>query len=141
MLVYLSVVLAIAFSYSALRLAFTFEPRRQKPGERSPAPFSWAPPFCDALHLDGRNNVRSFPGRGRFEALPNRFNIWHCRHYHRYCDHPCSRNAVVVALAQANMKLVSVGRAASLGGLAMSIAHEINQPLGALVNSASACLR
>lgn len=44
-------------------------------------------------------------------------------------------------LAQAKMELAYVGHAASLGELAVSIAHEINQPLGAVVNSASASLR
>jgi signal transduction histidine kinase len=39
------------------------------------------------------------------------------------------------------MEFAHIGRAASLGELAASIAHEINQPLGAIANSASACLR
>jgi two-component system sensor histidine kinase/response regulator len=56
-------------------------------------------------------------------------------------DRRFEAQAFQLALARANMGLVHVGRAASLGELAASIAHEINQPLGAVVNSASATLR
>jgi PAS domain S-box-containing protein len=45
------------------------------------------------------------------------------------------------ALHEAQADLTRVTRVATLGELTASIAHEINQPLGAVVNSASACLR
>jgi PAS domain S-box-containing protein len=45
------------------------------------------------------------------------------------------------ALHHAQMELAHVTRVATLGEMTASIAHEINQPLGAVVNSASACLR
>jgi len=45
------------------------------------------------------------------------------------------------ALRTAQGELAHVARVATLGELAGSIAHEINQPLGAVVNNASACLR
>jgi PAS domain S-box-containing protein len=45
------------------------------------------------------------------------------------------------ALRQAQAELAHVTRVATLGELTASIAHEINQPLGAMVNSANACLR
>jgi PAS domain S-box-containing protein len=45
------------------------------------------------------------------------------------------------ALHYAQMELAHVTRVATLGEMTASIAHEINQPLGAIVNSASACLR
>lgn len=45
------------------------------------------------------------------------------------------------ALRHAQMELAHVTRVATLGEMTTSIAHEINQPLGAVVNSASACLR
>ena len=38
------------------------------------------------------------------------------------------------------MELAHVTRVATLGEMTASIAHEINQPLGALVNNAGACL-
>jgi PAS domain S-box-containing protein len=45
------------------------------------------------------------------------------------------------ALQEAQTELEHVTRVAALGELTASIAHEINQPLGAVVNNASACLR
>ena len=45
------------------------------------------------------------------------------------------------ALHQAQAELAHVTRIATLGELTASIAHEINQPLAAVVNNASACLR
>src|SRR5215510_4147706 len=45
------------------------------------------------------------------------------------------------ALREARTELAHVNRVTTMGQLAASICHEINQPLSALVNSASACLR
>jgi PAS domain S-box-containing protein len=44
-------------------------------------------------------------------------------------------------LRRAQVELAHVTRVATLGEMTASIAHEINQPLGAIANSASACLR
>jgi PAS domain S-box-containing protein len=51
------------------------------------------------------------------------------------------RKRAEAALHQAQAELAHVTRVATLGELTASIAHEINQPLGALVNSANACVR
>jgi len=45
------------------------------------------------------------------------------------------------ALLRAQSELAHVTRVATLGETTASIAHEINQPLGAIVNNANACLR
>jgi PAS domain S-box-containing protein len=45
------------------------------------------------------------------------------------------------ALHQVRAELAHVTRVTSLGELTASIAHEVNQPLGALVTNAEACLR
>jgi C4-dicarboxylate-specific signal transduction histidine kinase len=45
------------------------------------------------------------------------------------------------ALDKARSELAHVSRVASLGALTASIAHEVNQPLGAVVANANACLR
>jgi PAS domain S-box-containing protein len=45
------------------------------------------------------------------------------------------------ALHHAQAELAHVARVATLGEIIASIAHEINQPLAAVVNNASACLR
>src|SRR5207249_10133208 len=44
------------------------------------------------------------------------------------------------ALNQAQAALAHVTRVTTLGELTASIAHEVNQPLAAIVNNASACL-
>jgi len=45
------------------------------------------------------------------------------------------------ALREAQMELARVTRVTTLGELTASIAHEVNQPLAAVVNAAAACLR
>src|SRR5262249_28331939 len=45
------------------------------------------------------------------------------------------------ALRKTQVDVAHAARVAMLGEMTASIAHEINQPLGAIVNSASACLR
>ena len=45
------------------------------------------------------------------------------------------------ALRQAQAELAHVTRLTTMGELAASIAHEVNQPLGAVVTNADACLR
>jgi len=45
------------------------------------------------------------------------------------------------ALHHAQMELAHVTRVATLGEMTASIAHEVNQPIAAVVNNASACLR
>jgi C4-dicarboxylate-specific signal transduction histidine kinase len=45
------------------------------------------------------------------------------------------------ALGKARADLAHVARVTSLGALAASIAHEVNQPLAAVVTNANACLR
>jgi PAS domain S-box-containing protein len=51
------------------------------------------------------------------------------------------RKRAEAALHHAQMELAHVARVATLGEMTASIAHEINQPLGAIVNNGSACLR
>jgi C4-dicarboxylate-specific signal transduction histidine kinase len=46
-----------------------------------------------------------------------------------------------VSLREAQTELAHVSRVTTVGELAASIAHEVNQPLAAVVNNASACLR
>jgi C4-dicarboxylate-specific signal transduction histidine kinase len=58
-----------------------------------------------------------------------------------FVDRRFHAQSLQVALAEAKVEFAYLARAASLGALAASIAHEINQPLGAVVNSASAALR
>ena len=52
-----------------------------------------------------------------------------------------ARKQAVDALAQARIELARVARVTTMGELAASIAHEVNQPLAAVITDASACLR
>ncbi|MGH7836601.1 MAG: PAS domain S-box protein, partial [Candidatus Binataceae bacterium] len=51
------------------------------------------------------------------------------------------RKAAEEALAQAHAELAHVTRITTMGELTASIAHEINQPLAAIVTNGNACLR
>jgi C4-dicarboxylate-specific signal transduction histidine kinase len=51
------------------------------------------------------------------------------------------RNRAQRTLAKAQAELAHVTRVATLGGLTASIAHEVNQPLAAIVTDGEACLR
>src|SRR5256712_13731319 len=55
-------------------------------------------------------------------------------------DNP-ERNRAEEALPTAQVELPRRARLTTMGALTASIAHEINQPLGAVVNNASACVR
>src|SRR6202008_2209640 len=45
------------------------------------------------------------------------------------------------ALREAQVELAHVTRVTTIGGLAAAIAHEINQPLAAVITNGNACLR
>src|SRR6266699_5780085 len=51
-----------------------------------------------------------------------------------------SRNRAEGALRQAQADLAHISRVTTMGELTASLAHEVNQPLTAIVNNASACL-
>jgi len=51
------------------------------------------------------------------------------------------RNRAAEALREAQTNLAHVSRVTTMGELVASIAHEVNQPLGAIVTNGSACLR
>jgi C4-dicarboxylate-specific signal transduction histidine kinase len=51
------------------------------------------------------------------------------------------RKQAQITLAKAQAELAHVSRVSTLGELAASIAHEVNQPLAAIVTSGEACLR
>ena len=56
-------------------------------------------------------------------------------------DNVTERKLAEEALRNAQAELAHVTRVTTLGEMTASIAHEINQPLAAVVNNASACLR
>lgn len=150
-LVTLSVVLAIVFSYSSLRLTFYFREVQKEIGRKiGSALFMGA--AISGMHYTGmaaatfrataeqpnlsRSVVVSTLGSTGIIAVT--LLILGLAVLSSIVDRRSHAQGLQLALAQANMELATIGRASSLGELAMSIAHEINQPLGAVVNSASA---
>jgi signal transduction histidine kinase len=154
MLVAMSVVFAIAFSYSALRIAFYFRDTTTEARRKIGSAFFMGSAIC-AMHYTGMA-ATTFIASGVEPDLTQSVSVsvlgtigiiivtllvLGLALLSSLVDRRYEAQAFQLALAQANMELAYVGRAASLGELAMSIAHEINQPLGAVVNSASAALR
>src|SRR6202051_89583 len=154
MLVALSVVFAIAFAYSALCLAFYFRDATAEAWRKIGSAFFIGSAICvmhytgmaattfvsSAIEPDLRQSV-SVSILGTIGIIIVTLLILGLAMLSSLVDRRFEAQALQLALAQANMELVHVGRAASLGELALSLAHEINQPLGAVVNSASAALR
>src|SRR5438445_177603 len=56
-------------------------------------------------------------------------------------EQPPARKRADEALREAQVELARVTRVTTIGGLAAAIAHEINQPLAAVITNGSACLR
>src|ERR1700730_8124188 len=154
MLVALSVVFAIAFAYYALRLAFYFRDATAEAWRKIGSAFFMGSAIC-AMHYTGMAATTfvastvepdltqsvSVSILGTTGIIIVTLLILGLAMLSSLVDRRFEAQALQLALAQANMELSNIGRAASLGELAASLAHEINQPLGAVVNSASAALR
>ena len=87
------------------------------------------------IHKDG--SVRWFLTRGE---ITERVDGKGVRMTGTYMD-VTYRRRTERALKQANAALARMGRITALGELTASIAHEVNQPLCAIVANANACLR
>jgi PAS domain S-box-containing protein len=96
-------------------------------------------PFRDFVYkvrrVDGSLGFVSISGKPVFDA-ERRF-----AGYRGVARDITERQQAEEALRQAQAELAHVARLTTLGELTASIAHEINQPLGAVVNNASACVR
>jgi signal transduction histidine kinase len=154
-LVALSVLLAVAFSLAALWLAFYF--REQRPG------IAW-PKVGAALAMGAAISGMHYTGMASatFTASNMQPDLSHvvtvsslsaagialvtmfmlalgmaCTLVDRQFD----ARAMELALAESKVELSRLSRANTIGELTASIAHEINQPLGAVVAYGSAALR
>jgi two-component system, sensor histidine kinase and response regulator len=154
LLVALSVVLAIACSYSALRLAFYFRDVKEAAWRKIGSAFIMGTAIC-AMHYTGMaastftasavepdlSHTVSVSALGTTGIITAALLTLGFAILSSFVDRRFHTQELELVLAQAKVELAYVGRAASLGALAASIAHEINQPLGSVVNSASASLR
>ena len=154
LLVALSVAFAIAFSYPALRLSFYFRDAKAVAWRKIGSACLMGAAIC-AMHYTGMaaatfrasgvqpdvSHSVSVSSLGTSGIITVTLLVLGFAMLSSFVDRRFHAQALEVAVAQAKMELAYVGRAASLGELAASITHEINQPLGAVVNSASASLR
>jgi PAS domain S-box-containing protein len=96
-------------------------------------------PFRDFVYkvrrVDGSLGFLSVSGKPVFDA-EGRFSG-----YRGVARDITERQRAEEALQKAQAEMAHMARLTTLGELAASIAHEINQPLGAVVNNASACVR
>jgi two-component system sensor histidine kinase/response regulator len=154
LLVAVSIVLAIAFSYSALRLGFYFRDTKKVPWRQLAGAVVMGTAIC-GMHYTGMaaatfTSSETEPDLshsvivsllGTTGIITVTLLILGFAILSSVVDRRFHTQALELALAQTKIDIARVGRATSLGELAASIAHEINQPVGAVVNAASASLR
>jgi C4-dicarboxylate-specific signal transduction histidine kinase len=153
-LVLVSVALAVVFSYAALRMAFYFRSEPKKAALRQLAGAMFMGVAIAAMHYTGMAAAR-FTGSELQPHLSHTIGVSHlattgiatvtlillglailtCR-----IDRELQAKELQIALEQARAEVAHVNRIASMGELTASIAHEINQPLAAVVMGATACL-
>jgi NO-binding membrane sensor protein with MHYT domain len=153
-LVTLSVLFAVTFSYSALRLAFYFRKVTAEILQKIGSAFFMGAAIC-AMHYTGMA-AATFTASAVEPDWTHSIAVTVLETsgiiivtllilvlaiLSSTVDRRFEAQAFQLAIARTNLELASVRRVAFLGELAMSIAHEINQPLGAVVNGASATLR
>lgn len=154
-LVALSIVLAILFSLAALWLAFYFRDEAEGMVWRKIGSAVVMGTAISAMHYTGMAAARFAPsesnpdlanavsvstlgtaGIGVVVLILLGVSVLTCALGRRF-----SSQSLELALAEAKAELGHLTRVATLGELAASIAHEINQPLGAVVSYGSAALR
>lgn len=154
LVVTLSVLLAIIFSLLALWLAFYFRGEPQKMVWRKVGSAAIMGAAISAMHYTGMaaasfSPSSSLPNFSHTVSISSLGTLAICvitmivlgvailsSAVGRYFD----EQSLKLALAQAKLELAHVSRVATLGELAASIAHEINQPLASIAMSASASL-
>jgi|SRR5579872_2303158 len=154
LLVALSVAFASVFSYASLRLAFYWRDAKEVVWRKVGSALIMGAAIC-AMHYTGMASAAfiasgiepdfyhsvSISSLGTSGIIIATLLILAVTIVSSSVDRLMHAQALELVLAQAKAELLYKDRAASLGELAASIAHEINQPLGAVVNSASASLR
>jgi NO-binding membrane sensor protein with MHYT domain/nitrogen-specific signal transduction histidine kinase len=153
-LVALSVVLAVIFSLVALWLAFYFRNEPHNPMLRKAGSAVIMGAAISAMHYTAMAAVTFVPttvnpefthavsssslgttGIGAVTLIVLGLAILTCS-----IDRRFGAQKLELALAESKLELARVNRIATVGELTASIAHEINQPLNAIVMGASAAL-
>ncbi len=114
------------------------------PDEREPVRSAWKEAVARGTMFELEEQHRGVDGKYRWflvRALPlydkeGRLMKW----YGTKTDIE-DRKRAEEALRQLQAELIHVSRVTTVGAMAASIAHEVNQPLGAIVGNADICLR
>lgn len=150
----LSVLLAIVFSLIALWLAFYFRGEPKKMVWRKVGSAAIMGGAISAMHYTGMAAATFFPSAsppnflhtvsisslGTFAICLVTLIVLAVAILSSAVGRYYDEQSLKLALTQAKLELAHVSRVATLGELAASIAHEINQPLSSIAMSASASL-
>ena len=131
---------AVSSSFSADE-----HPREKAPRSLACLPLLKQGELIALLYLENKLAANVFtPGRLEIlEVLASQgaISLENSRLYHEIERAEAERRAAEQALDKARSELAHSARVMSLGTLTASITHEINQPIAAVITSASACLR
>jgi two-component system sensor histidine kinase/response regulator len=154
-IVTLSVVLAIVFSVAALLLAFDLREETKGTPLRKTASAALMGAAISGMHYTGMASASFIP----FGATPNLSHtlsvsvlggvgivtvtliILGVAVLTSAVDRRFAAQSLELALAEAKAEVTHVTRIATMGELVATIAHEVNQPLTAIVTYAGYCLR
>ena len=114
------------------------------PDDRQKYVEHWQSCLASGLPVDTEARIRRFDGSYRWfliRANPLKNESGNILKWYGTCVDIDDRKKAEEALNRAHSELAHVARIATLNALTGSIAHEINQPLAALITNASASLR
>ena len=154
-LVALSVALAIVFSFVALWLEFYFRDEPKNSAWRKLGSALVMGVAISAMHYTGaaaatfipaasaldQSHAVSISSLGTLGIAAATLQVLGVAVLSSLVDRRFDAQALELALAQARLELAHVARIATMGELTASIAHEINQPLTAVVTNGNFALR
>ncbi|MEY2439885.1 MAG: hypothetical protein QOI34_1270, partial [Verrucomicrobiota bacterium] len=114
------------------------------PEDIEPARSAWRKAFAKGAPYDMEHRIRGANGHYRrfvCRAMPVRDQSGNTLEWFGTNTDVEERRQSEEKLQQVQAELAHVTRMSTLGEIAASIAHEINQPLGAIVNNGNVCLK
>jgi NO-binding membrane sensor protein with MHYT domain len=154
-LVALSVVLAVVFSFASLWLAFYFRDEPQNSAWRKLGSALVMGVAISAMHYTGmaaatfipaapaldQSHAVSISSLGTLGIAAATLQVLGLAVLSSLVDRRFDAQGLKLALTETRLELAHVARIATMGELTASIAHEINQPLTAVVNNGNFALR
>jgi PAS domain S-box-containing protein len=113
------------------------------PDDYPPLMASWERAITSGAPFESEHRIRGADGVYRWfnvRALAQRDVSGTIVQWYSLLSDVQDRKQVEEALRASELELARVTRIVTMGELTASIAHEVNQPLGAVVNNANACL-